>query len=201
METLLPGLLTALGWTGPPAIALVVATKLLSGLLAARRRNGAEAAMAPAPAKQAKTGTAEAAYQPPADANDYVKHWMAHFRSTGGNLREEAVKGPLYVEALQQLKEGRINVQPTAEAMAAGLHGWVHREFARRGEILPQGDLPDAGYVGFLYRDAVERLRTGMLPASGFREAYDSVHAWVSREFVNKVHRTPQVNFLPGDRL
>ena len=41
-QSLLPGVLAALGWTGPPAIAAIVALRLASGLIRRRRRKRAE---------------------------------------------------------------------------------------------------------------------------------------------------------------
>jgi hypothetical protein len=49
-ETLLPGVLAALGWTGPPAIAAIVALRLASALIRRRRRKRAESGGAAAAA-------------------------------------------------------------------------------------------------------------------------------------------------------
>jgi hypothetical protein len=192
--------LAALGWTGPPAIVAGIALRVLFWWLRRRReRRAAAAATKPAaPATPAAPAPATPeSFQPSRDPNDYVRHWARHFQGTGGDLRLEAVRGPLYVEALALLRDGRITVEPTNDGIARGVAGYVDAAYTRQGELLPPCDLYDAAYVGWLYRDAVERLRAGLLRACGFREAAEAIHQRVAAEFVRQCHRSPEVSFLP----
>jgi len=197
VETALPAALSALGWTGPPAIAAWLIARLGLGLLR-RRRQRRELAQATGAGQPTSPSPSIQIYTPTPETGDYLAYWAHHFEATGGNLREEAAKAPIYVEALEALKAGKIQVDVKPAMIAGGIDGLVAREFARRGEILPQGDFRDAAYLGFLYRDAVARLRGGLLTACGFRESADAIGAWVAQEFQLKVKRPPHVTFLQG---
>ena len=199
LETALPAIAAALGWTGPPSVALFLVARLGLGLFRLRRdRREASATAAAMVAQPASPRASSDIYTPTPETGGYLAYWAQHFEATGGNLREEASKAPIYVEALEALKGGQIQVDTRPAAIAGGVDGLVAREFARRGEILPQGDFRDAAYLGFLFRGAVERLRVGVLAGCGFGESADAISAWVAREFQLKVKRPPQVTFLQG---
>lgn len=199
--------LTGLGWTGPPA-AVIAALPWLVALLRRRRQrtqSGSTGRTSPAvttqPSGPSTTDTCgDNKFVPTPAQQDYVSYWADHFAKTGGNLAEEAAKAPLYVEALDLLTDGKFAVPATASAIASGVEDYVHQQFTSGGGILPQCDLEEAAYVGFLYRDGLTRIRTGLLKASGYREAATVIHGHVARQFLLRVHRVPNVNFLPGDR-
>ena len=115
LERLLPAVLVALGWTGPPAVAAVVGLRIVAGLI--RRRAG----------KRAK-GAGSAASAPGALNDDYAAQLAQVFALSGRSVLADATLGREYDQELRQAEQSSDAALAT---WARGLREKVARRFFR----------------------------------------------------------------------
>ncbi len=117
VEKLLPAVLVALGWTGPPAVAAVVALRVLAGLIR-RRRNR----------KQASSGGALPTGPPGPWNDDYAAQLAQVFALSGRSVLADATLGREYD---QELRQAEASSDAALAAWARGLRERVARRFFR----------------------------------------------------------------------
>jgi len=124
---------------------------------------------------------------------DYAKIWYDHVKATGGRPEHDALRYQLYREAVDRLRAGQINVQANHIAIADAIDAWVYDEFYRRvSQWMPDENLYHNALLGFLYKEAVARLRRGEIQVLGHREVADAIDAWVRREFYQRLTTQPK---------
>ena len=194
LEWLVPivgkGVLIGLGVTLPPAGGLWAyfkAAKAIAALMEwlRRRDEGSVAQRSQEPLSAAST--CELPHVEP----DYATIWADCFEASGGNPQHEAIKLELYVEAVELLRKGEICPQANGTAIADALDDWVMARFLNRvPKALPKSsdeNFYHKALMGFLYREAVDRLRMGHIQMLGNRETADAIDRWVRKEFCRKV--------------
>lgn len=115
VEKLLPAVLVALGWTGPPAVAAVVAARILAGLM--RRRRARKATGRPSP--DAASG---------ALSDDYAGQLAQVFALSGRSVLADATLGREYDQELRQAEQSS---DTALAAWARALRERVARRFYR----------------------------------------------------------------------
>jgi hypothetical protein len=127
-------------------------------------------------------------YMPTTTPDDYAKTWALHRQATGGNVQHDALRCQLYEEAVAKLRAGEINVGSNGAMIADAIDTWVINQFYERvTSAAAIGNIYHTALRGFLYKEAVNRLRSGEIQCLGHRETADAIEAWVRREFVKRV--------------
>jgi len=123
--------------------------------------------------------------------SDYSNIWAETFEASGGNSQHEAIKLDLYIAAVELLRKGEIFPQANGKAIADALDDWVMKRFLDRiPKALPKStdeNILHKSLMGFLYREAVDRLRMGHIQMLGHRETADAIDRWVRKEFYRKI--------------
>lgn len=119
---------------------------------------------------------------------DYAKIWADHYEKDGGNAQHEALKCDLYREAVQLLREGKLQVLGDPVRTADAIDNWVFREFSGRvSKMVPDINIYQRALLGFLYRQAVDAIRRGEIQVYGPAETADAIETWVRREFAARL--------------
>lgn len=127
-------------------------------------------------------------YMPTTAPDDYAKVWALHRQATGGNVQHDALLCQLYEEAVGQLRAGQISVGSNGAMIADAIDTWVINQFYERvTSAAAIENIYHTALRGFLYKEAVNRLRSGEIQCLGHRETADAIEAWVRREFVKRV--------------
>lgn len=127
-------------------------------------------------------------YMPTTTPDDYAKVWALHRQATGGNVQHDALRCQLYEEAVAKLRAGEINVGSNGAMIADAIDTWVINQFYERvTSAAAIENIYHTALRGFLYKEAVNRLRSGEIQCLGHRETADAIEAWVRREFVKRV--------------
>jgi hypothetical protein len=117
LETVLPAVLVALGWTGPPALAAVLGLRILAGLFQRRRAGSAFSS------SQDKPGL------PPGALNDeYAAQLAQVYELSGRSPLADATLGRQYDEELRQAEQSS---DGALAAWARKLRERVGRRFFR----------------------------------------------------------------------
>lgn len=126
---------------------------------------------------------------------NYFKEFFDHKENTTGESVETwAVYGVLYKEAVDELRKGKLyykegnRLQGQAKT-ADTLDAWVRHEFLQRTtiqDIKTKNALYNEAMFGFLYKEAVMKLRKGEFNVLGAKNTADAIQEWVEKEFIKR---------------
>jgi len=134
------------------------------------------------------TAEVESVALPRLDA-DYAKLWADHIERTGGSVADEAAKRTLFLEAIKRLRLGELGAaKEEGRRIADQLESWVAKAFYERNIQVPRPDdnIYHRGLQAFLYRSAIEKLRSGEILSKNHVEVADRIEDWVRREFMTR---------------
>lgn len=127
---------------------------------------------------------------------------MKHFRELlkikqrdGENPEYYAILGYLYKEAVEQLRKGSLYYKGETkllgqEKTAQKINDWVTGEFAKRhssGTYEDVNDLELEAMLGFLYKEAVDKLRNGDFNTLGAEDTANEIVKWINKEYTRRV--------------
>jgi hypothetical protein len=128
--------------------------------------------------------------------NDYAYQFFKHKEQAGERTEDWALKAMLYKEAIEQLRLGKFyfqgdkrnplqGQQKTAEAIDT----WVTSQFVKSmtRETFNRHKLYHDAMIGFLYQDAVQKLREGYFSVLGHEETANAIDNWVNKEFLRRM--------------
>lgn len=119
---------------------------------------------------------------------DYAKIWADHYEKDGGNAQHEAIKCDLYREAVQLVRDGKLQVLGDPVRTADAIDNWVFREFSERvSKMVPDVNVYQRALLGFLYRQAIDAIRRGEIQVYGPAETAEAIETWVRREFAARL--------------
>ena len=132
---------------------------------------------------------------PPATSR--IKDFIELKRSDGEKIEELAFYAHLYKEAVELLKLNRLIVKKGAQAykvnsqIKAGeaIDKQVQDQFLKRvsSATISSHILYHEAMIGFLYRQAVGKLKRGEFNVLGYKEVAESVEKWVKVEFLKRM--------------
>ena len=132
---------------------------------------------------------------PPATSR--IKDFIELKRSDGEKIEELAFYAHLYKEAVELLKLNRLVVKKGAQPfkvnsqVKAGeaIEKQVQDQFLKRvsSATISSHILYHEAMIGFLYRQAVGKLKRGEFNVLGYKEVAESVEKWVKVEFLKRM--------------
>ena len=130
-------------------------------------------------------------------ASSRIKDFVELKRSDGEKVEELAFYAHLYKEAVDLLKENRLIITKNAAPFKVGsqakaadaidLH--VQTQFLKRvsSATINRHILYHEAMIGFLYRQAIVKLKRGEFNVLGYKEVAESIERWVKTEFMNRM--------------
>lgn len=115
--------------------------------------------------------------------------------AAGGNPAAYALRYTLYREAVGLLRGGGLALPTHVDGptIADAIEHWVLEQFvARAVEYTPGDNAYHDALQGYLYEEAVRRLRSGAFRVDGATAAADALDHWVRREFVKRIDKVPR---------
>lgn len=112
----------------------------------------------------------------------------------GFSPKEWAIKQGLYKQAVKLLREGRLLLpdksQPLNwEKIGQIIEDYVEERFyteVKLVDMTPTSNIRDVAYEGYLYYQAVQKLKRGEFNVLGYKEAADAVERYVRQQFMTK---------------
>ena len=130
-------------------------------------------------------------------ASDRIKDFMELKRSDGERVEELAFYAHLYKEAVELLKRDRLIVtkksapfKVNSQTKAAdAIDSYVQNQFLKRvsSATINRHILYHEAMIGFLYKQAIARLKRGEFNVSGYKEVAESVEKWVKTQFMKRM--------------
>ena len=130
-------------------------------------------------------------------ASDRIKEFIDLKKSDGERIEELAFYAHLYKEAVDLLKRNKLIVTKGAapykvsSQVKAGeaVEQYVHDQFLKRvsSATISRHILYHEAMIGFLYRQAVGKLKKGEFNVLGYREVAGTVEKWVKVEFLKRM--------------
>ena len=130
-------------------------------------------------------------------ASDRIKDFVDLKKSDGERVEELAFYAHLYKEAVELLKNNNLIVINNAEAFkvssqvkaAEAIEAYVQNQFLQRvsSATLSTHILYHEAMIGFLYKQAIIRLRRGEFNVLGYKEVAAVVEKWVKTEFMKRM--------------
>ena len=124
----------------------------------------------------------------------YIKEFFNHKEKDGEKTEHWALRGILYKEAVDQLRRGSLyfkakNKLQGQQETARQIDDWVRSQFMVRitKDILNQDKLYKEAMLGFLYKEAVAKLRIGEFDCLGYQATAQAIESWVTSEFLKRV--------------
>ena len=130
-------------------------------------------------------------------ASSRIKDFVELKRSDGEKVEELAFYAHLYKEAVDLLKENRLIITKNAAPYKVGsqakaadaidLH--VQNQFLKRvsSATINRHILYHEAMIGFLYRQAIVKLKRGEFNVLGYKEVAESIERWVKTEFMRRM--------------
>lgn len=127
---------------------------------------------------------------------------MRHFRQLlrikqrdGENPMQYALFAQLFREAVDELKKGNLYYKGDTPLMnanktAKAIEDWVNAEFAKRHTTEMPSNLVDIeleALKGFLYKEAIEKLKYGQLNTLNAEDTAREIERWVNREYTRRL--------------
>jgi hypothetical protein len=133
--------------------------------------------------------------------NDEVSSRITQFfdlkKRQGESLEEWAIYALLYKEATELLRKGKFEISVNGNTVtlqgqkkaADKIDNWVREQFLKRMTVqkLDANYLYHEAMIGFLYREAVNKLRAGYFPVLGAAETAEAIEQWVRKEFMHRM--------------
>ena len=130
-------------------------------------------------------------------ASDRIKDFMELKRSDGERVEELAFYAHLYKEAVELLKRDRLIVtkksapfKVNSQTKAAdAIDSYVQNQFLKRvsSATINRHILYHEAMIGFLYKQAIARLKRGEFNVLGYKEVAESVEKWVKTQFMKRM--------------
>jgi hypothetical protein len=131
------------------------------------------------------------------EASDRIKDFMELKRSDGERVEELAFYAHLYKEAVELLKRDRLIVtkksapfKVNSQTKAAdAIDSYVQNQFLKRvsSATINRHILYHEAMIGFLYKQAIARLKRGEFNVLGYKEVAESVEKWVKTQFMKRM--------------
>ena len=130
-------------------------------------------------------------------ASSRIKDFVELKRSDGEKVEELAFYAHLYKEAVDLLKENRLIITKNAAPYKVGsqakaadaidLH--VQNQFLKRvsSATINRHVLYHEAMIGFLYRQAIVKLKRGEFNVLGYKDVAESIERWVKTEFMRRM--------------
>ena len=129
--------------------------------------------------------------------SDRIKDFVDLKKSDGERVEELAFYAHLYKEAVELLKNNKLIVMSNAEPYkvnsqvkaAEAIEAYVQNQFLQRvsSATLSTHILYHEAMIGFLYKQAIIRLRRGEFNVLGYKEVAEVVEKWVKTEFMRRM--------------
>ena len=129
--------------------------------------------------------------------SDRIKDFVDLKKSDGERVEELAFYAHLYKEAVELLKNNKLIVMSNAEPYkvnsqvkaAEAIEAYVQNQFLQRvsSATLSTHILYHEAMIGFLYKQAIIRLRRGEFNVLGYKEVAEVVEKWVKTEFMKRM--------------
>ena len=126
----------------------------------------------------------------------YIRELFQHKAKDGEKTEDWALLGTLYKEAIKALEGGKLYYKGKTKLLgqaktAQQINDWVGQEFFNRmtqRDVFSQDELYKEAMLGFLYKDAVDKLAAGNFNVLGYRETAKTIRNWVHREFLKRLN-------------
>jgi len=126
----------------------------------------------------------------------YIKEFFKHKEQDGEDIKDWALLGILYKEAVTELKKGTLYYKGKTRLQgqqntARQINEWVRKEFLQRmtrRDIFNQDELYKEAMLGFLYKEAVDKLAAGDFSVLGYQATATAIHDWVNAEFLKRIN-------------
>lgn len=113
----------------------------------------------------------------------------------GLSAKEWAVKQGIYQKAVKLLKEGRLILPDKSkplnwEKIGQVIDDYVEESFyteVKLVDMTPTNNIHHEAYLGYLYYQAVQKLKRGEFNVLGYKEAAEAIERYVRQEFMKKV--------------
>lgn len=129
--------------------------------------------------------------------SERIKQFIDLKAQDGERIEELAFYAQLYKEAVGHLKTNtliidqkgklfKVNGQPRA---AAAIESYVKKEFLRRisATSIDAHYMYHEAMIGFLYKEAIARLRKGEFNVLGYKDIAECIENWVRTEFLQRM--------------
>lgn len=136
-------------------------------------------------------------YKADPDCLDRIKQLFELKKRDGESVEQWAFYALLYREAMQLLRKGEFVVKVNGNGItlqgqkiaADKIDKWVEDQYVKRMTIekIQLHHLYHEAMIGFLYKEAVQRLRLGYFQSLGNKEIADAIESWVKKEFLNRM--------------
>ena len=130
-------------------------------------------------------------------ASDRIKDFVELKKSDGEKVEELAFYAHLYKEAVELLKRDRLIITKKSTPFkvnsqvkaAEAIDTHVQSQFLKRvsSATISRHVLYHEAMIGFLYKQAISRLKRGEFNVLGYKEVADSVERWVKAEFMRRM--------------
>ena len=130
-------------------------------------------------------------------ASDRIKDFVDLKKSDGEKVEELAFYAHLYKEAVDLLKRDRLIVTKKSQPFkvnsqvkaAEAIDSHVQDQFLKRvsSATISRHILYHEAMIGFLYKQAITRLKRGEFNVLGYKDVADSVERWVKTEFMRRM--------------
>lgn len=130
-------------------------------------------------------------------ASDRIKDFVDLKKSDGERVEELAFYAHLYKEAVELLKRDRLIVlkksvpfKVSSQTKAAdAIESYVQNQFLKRvsSATINRHILYHEAMIGFLYKQAISRLKRGEFNVLGYKEVAESIEQWVKTEFMRRM--------------
>jgi len=130
-----------------------------------------------------------------AGINARIRQFFALKEHDGESVESWAMFGVLYSEAMEKLRKDQFYVQGENKLQgqritADAIDRWVNSEYIKRftiGDLRNKPNIYHYAMLGFLYKEAINKLREGFFTVLGATTTADVVEAWVQKEFLNRL--------------
>lgn len=130
-------------------------------------------------------------------ASDRIKDFVELKKSDGEKVEELAFYAHLYKEAVDLLKRDRLIITKKAAPFkvnsqvkaAEAIDAYVQTQFLKRvsSATISRHVLYHEAMIGFLYKQAIRRLKRGEFNVLGYKEVAESIEKWVKTEFMRRM--------------
>lgn len=129
----------------------------------------------------------------PEGCDDYIIDFFKLKEKDGENVKEWAAYGILYRDAIEELRQGRLGynnktVLQGQKETATVIDNYVRDRFFEETTIqsLQYNNVYHEAMFGFLYKEAVSKLREGYFEVLGHVATANAIDAWVKEEFLRR---------------
>ena len=132
--------------------------------------------------------------------NEAIRQWAELKTNDGENIKQWAVYAVLYREAVNRMKKGLLYFESNPDNRLQGqrdtanrIDDWVRDEFLKsvtQKRLMESQNIVHEAYIGFLYKEAVSRLRMGCFDVLGAEATANAIDLFVKKAFCRKMNIT-----------